>query len=493
MLKGMKITTAEEIGIKSSCVNKFLDVLENNNIRMHSFLLMRDGKIGAEGYWKPYTEETTHRMYSVTKSFVGTAIGALADEGKISLDDKIVKFFPDLVSDNVHPYIKEATIRNLLMMCTMYSKPTYNFGENNWLESYFTAEPDHPAGTVFNYDSSGSYVLSAIVKRVTGKPFDEYLMEKILLKLGYEPSRKCIKGPDGESWGGSGLVITTRELAALANLYYNKGSFDGEQLLSKEFCEEAVKPLVVNCVDGSDYSYHKGYGYQIWILKDNAFFFNGMGGQMAIVFPDTGLIFACTADIQGNPCGKHQIFEALWNEIKDKIEEPMPIDEYASEKLRERCKKLTPKPLDGASYSETEKLIDGKKYILDSNPMGISEICFSFNKDFGKIEYKTPRGNKEIHFGRKNFLEGIFPETHYPGEQLNEEIGREYRSICSASWADKNTLIVSVHILDDYVGNITMTFGFNENKIGVSMKKYAQFFLDEYNGFAGGKTIDFTI
>ena len=194
----MKIATAEEIGIKSSCVNKFLDVLEKNNIRMHSFLLMRNGKIGAEGYWSPYTKDTPHRMYSVTKTFVGTAIGVLADEGKISLDDKIVDFFPDLVPDNVHTYIKEATVRNLLTMCTMYSKPTYNYGDDKWLASYFSATPDHPAGTVFNYDSAGSYVLGAIVKRVTGKAFDEYLMEKILLKLGYDSHRRCLKGPDGE-------------------------------------------------------------------------------------------------------------------------------------------------------------------------------------------------------------------------------------------------------------------------------------------------------
>lgn len=490
MLEGMKIVTAEEIGIKSSYVENFLDVLENNNIRMHSFLLMRDGKIGAEGYWKPYTAETTHRMYSVTKSFVATAIGVLVDEGKITLDDKIVKFFPDLVPDNVHPYIKEATIRNLLTMRTMYSKPTYDFSNNNWLESYFIAEPDHPAGTVFNYDSSGSYVLGAIVKRVTGKAFDEYLMEKILVKIGYDTSRRCLKGPDGEGWGGSGLIITTRELAALANLYYNKGTFNGEQLLSKEFCEEAVKPLVVNCVDGSDYSYHKGYGYQIWILKDNAFFFNGLGGQMAIVFPDTGLIFACTADIQGNPYGKHQIFDALWNEIKDKLKKPMSVDKDASEKLRKRCANLTPKPFDGERYSETEKYICGKKYVLDHNPMEITEICFSFDDAGGKMEYATPRGNKEICFGRKEFLEGTFPETHYPGEQLNVEAGREYRSICSATWADKNTLIVSVHIIDDYVGNLTMVFGFDDNKIGISMKRHAQFFLDEYNGFAGGKMVE---
>lgn len=487
MLPGMKMSTPEEIGLKSSHVENFLDVLEKNNIRMHSFLIMRDGKIGAEGYWKPYTADTPHRMYSVTKSFVATAIGALADEGKISLDDKVVKFFPDLVPEDVHPYTKEATIRNLLMMSTMHSKSTYDFGMENWLESYFITAPDHPAGTVYNYDSCGSYTMGAIVRRVTGKNFDEYLMEKMLSKLGYDPSRRCLQGPDGERWAGSALVITTRELAALANLYYNKGEFNGEQLLSKEFCEEAVKPLAVNCVDGSDYSYYRGYGYQIWVLKDNTFFFNGLGSQMAIVFPDTGLIFACTGDTQGNPCGKHQIFDALWNTLAANLKDPMPPDEQAAAKLRERCENLKPKPFDGTKHSETEKRIAGKTYVLDKNPMGISDIRFTFTDTDGKMEYTTPRGKKEICFGLKEFKESLFPETHYPGERLGTPANRMYRCINSASWADENTLIISVHIIDDFVGNLTMTFGFRENKIGITMRKYAQFFLDEYNGFAGGR------
>jgi len=487
MLSDIRILTAEEIGLKSEYVENFLDNLEKNRVHMHSFLIMRDGKIGAEGYWYPYTKDTTHRMYSVTKSFVAVAIGLLADEGKISLDDKVVSFFPDLVPENVHPYIADATIKNLLTMSTMYSKSTYDIDMSEWLKSYFTSKPDHPPGTMYFYDSCGSYTLGAVVKRVTGKFFDEYLDEKIFRKLGFAPGRYCLTGPDGERWAGSGLLITTRELAAFANLLLNDGVHNGERLISHKFVSEATSKQVMNRNDGADYAYWCGYGYQIWILRDNAFCFNGLGGQLAIAFPDKGVVFACTADVQGNPVGKNMIFDALWSEIIAKLDAPMQANSDASETLRKRCENLKMQPFEGEAHSQTEKRIGGRKYILNENPMGISDLKLTFEENCGTIEYTTPRGKKELCFGLMEFIESRFPETHYPGDRLKTPANRMYRCINSGSWADENTFVINTGIVDDFVGNMTTVIAFKNDEIGISMHKYAQFFLDEYHGYAGGK------
>jgi len=483
----MEFKTAESIGIKSEYIERFLDVIEENNIPLHSFMFMKDGVVGAEGYWKPFKADMPHRMYSVTKSFTAMAIGVLADEGKISLDDKIIKFFPDLVLDDVHPYIAETTIKNLLMMSTAYSKSTYSIKMKDWLKSYFTSIPDHPAGTIFNYDSCGSYVLGAIVKRVTGKPFMEYLGEKVLESIGFEKGRRCLEGPDGESWAGSGAIITTRELALFAQLLMNKGNFEGKQLISEKFVKEATTSQINNRIDGSDYNYFCGYGYQIWIMRDNAFHLNGMGGQLALGFPETGLIFVCTADVQAqNVRGKHVIYDALWNEVISKLGEDTPENEVADRRLKERCENLKLQVTDGENHSDFEKEVQNVTYRLYENPMGISEFKLTFKGEKGNFCYKNPRGEKVISFGMGEFTEEIFPEEHYPGERLLVPAGRGYKTANCAKWIEKDTLLIRVCTVDDFIGTLTIIISFKGDEVGIKMTNAAQFFFDEYEGFAGG-------
>lgn len=484
----MKKVTAEEIGIKSEYVYEFIDELERNQLCMHGFLLMRDGMIGAEGYWKPMTQEMPHRMYSATKSFVSAAIGVLADEGRISLDDRIIDYFPDLLpKEGPHPYLECTTIRNLLMMSSCYSYSTYNIKMKDWLKSYFNSVPDHPSGMIFSYDSCGTYVLAALVKRVTGQDFLEYLMEKVLLKIGFSSERKCLEGPDGELWAGSGLLITLRELAAFAKLLLDGGKAGGEQLISEEYVKAATTRQIANRTDGSNYNYHCGYGYQIWIMRDDAFYLNGAGGQMAICFPNTGLIFACTADVQGNPQGKHQIYEALWNKIVTRLEAPMPVDERSSKRLEKRCRELTMQPIEGEAYSVIQEKIKGRVYDLDENPMGIQDLRVDFAQGKGILTYSTLRGEKSLTFGMAKYVEDKFPETHYPGQRLGCPAGREYRCVNCGAWIQENILVIRTNTIDEFVGNLTIVLSFGGDKIAVRMQKNAQFFLDEYKGFTGGR------
>jgi len=486
-----KQVTAEEIGIRSQYVLDMIDELEENQLCMHGFLLMRNGVIGAEGYWKPVTQDEPHRMYSATKTFVAAAIGVLADEGKISLDDRVVDSFPDLLPEGgAHPWLARATIRNLLMMSTCYSRPTYDIDIKDWLKSYFHAKPDHLPGMLFHYDSCGSYVLGALVKRVAGKDFWEYLKEKVLLKIGFAPERKCLEGPDGELWAGSGLLITLREMAAFAQLLLDGGRANGEQLISESFVREATSKRIANRTDGANYSYSDGYGYQIWTTKDGAFYLNGAGAQFAICFPRTGLLFACTADVQGNPQGKHQIFEALWKNVVKRLEDPLPPDAQASTRLENRCRTLVIPPIEGEAYSAVQEAVHGKVFVLEKNPMEIGQVQLTFEGKTGVLAYTTPRGAKKLKFGMGEYLETTFPETHYPGHRLGCPANREYRCVNCGAWLQERTLAIRTEILDEFVGNLTMVLSFNGEEISIEMHKAAQFFLDEYQGYASGKLVD---
>lgn len=146
----------EDVGISSTGLISFARKLEYNNLPMHSIIVMRHGKICMESYYAPYTKDTLHRMFSVTKSFVSLAIGLLADEGRISLDDHIADYFPEKQPETgVHPYMQMLTIRQMLTMRTCHDVNAYKIGGSpDWVGSFFTVTPDHVPGTNFSYDTA---------------------------------------------------------------------------------------------------------------------------------------------------------------------------------------------------------------------------------------------------------------------------------------------------------------------------------------------------
>ena len=255
----------ESVGIPSAEIEACIRELEAQELYMHSFMVIRYGKIVAEGYWKPFDKDFRHRMYSVSKSFVTGAIGLLLEEEKIKLSDRVCTYFPEYPEESLHPYVKDTTIRDLLIMATPYEL-SYSFEITEWVESFFTGKPNKPAGTVFCYDTTASFMLNVLVERITGKPYMEYLYDKILYKLDFSQNVKCIKSPDGYSWGGSGVLCTTLDLAKYAYIFLKGGKVNGEQLISESFVKEAISKQIESDTFGHGGNIYTamGYGYQIY-------------------------------------------------------------------------------------------------------------------------------------------------------------------------------------------------------------------------------------
>ncbi|MBK6976472.1 MAG: beta-lactamase family protein [Cytophagaceae bacterium] len=88
-------STPEAEGIPSSAIIKFLEAAEKSNVEFHSMMIVRHGKVVAEGWWNPYRSDLRHTMYSCSKSFTATAVGLAVSEGKLKVTDKVISFFPD--------------------------------------------------------------------------------------------------------------------------------------------------------------------------------------------------------------------------------------------------------------------------------------------------------------------------------------------------------------------------------------------------------------
>ena len=474
----------EQLGIPSAAILKFIDKLESEQLCMHGFLLVRKGKMAAEGYWAPYTRSSMHRMYSVSKSFVSLAIGLMADEGKISLDDYAVNYFKDKAPENVHPYIAETTIRNLLMMATPHSATSYTRLDSDWAYTFFNKKPSHPPGTIFSYDTAATVILNTIVERVSGVPFLEYMRDKLLDPVGFSKETWCIKTPEGTSWGGSGVICTLTDMAKLAFVCMNKGRWGDMRLISENYAAEATSKQIDNSIIGAN-----GYGYQMWIEKDNGFSFRGLGSQMSLCYPEKDLLFACTADTQGIAFADKVIIDSFREEILHKIKDyPLPRDDESYDALNERIKSLRILPQVGMKTSSLAGTVSGKWYKLHDNKMKLLRMRLLFEDDEGIWEYENASGVHRLKFGLGKILEESFPETKYFGGQIGISADRCYDCISSAAWVEQHKLNMFVYITDIHLGSLKITFSFkdNGNEISVLMVKAAEWFLDEYVGFAGG-------
>lgn len=217
----------ESVGISSEKISAYYKMLEKNRFNVHSIVMAKGNKIFTEMYKKPFNANTVHRMYSETKSFVGIAVAQLAADRKISLDDKIVDYFPDKLPPDLSPYIKMQTIRHMLTMQTFTTGIGW-LGQNvtDRLKHYFSLRAEKCPGTVFHYDSEGSFVLGALIERVTGMTFLDYLRQKCLDKIGFSKEARCLKTPDGYAWSDSALLCTTRDMLLFGRLIANEGKWN---------------------------------------------------------------------------------------------------------------------------------------------------------------------------------------------------------------------------------------------------------------------------
>lgn len=482
-----KKATPESVGISSANIIKMLKNFEKHNIPMHSMLIARGDKLIYEGYWEPMKAEDNHRMYSQTKSYVGTAVSQLIAEGKLKLDDKIIDYFPESLPEKVHPYLAAQTIGHMLDMHTCFTGCNwFELHNGDRVKCYFAMEPSHYPGTVFHYDSTGSFILGALVQKITGKTFLEYLKEKCLDKIGFSKNSKALTCPGGFAWGDSALLCTPMDMLLFGRLLANKGEWNGEQLLDRKAVEETTAVERTCGARSYEFSSH-GYGRQVWRTYEDSFSFFGMHNQFMIHNPKTDITFVCTAGCQRGSSGlaKEVIYGSLFDLIVDEAKDTALPESDAYNKLLSLTKDLKLTTAIGNTTSSIVDEINGKTFKMCDNPMGLKEFTIKLDGDKGEFNYVNAQGEKTIKFGLLENVLQQFPETGYSkeiGGIISE--GNTYLCAASAAWTNDNKFKLLVQIIDEYIGILDVIVGFNDGKAVVEMIGDAEDFLKEYNGCA---------
>ncbi|GAA1986194.1 hypothetical protein GCM10009817_29680 [Terrabacter lapilli] len=299
-------STPSDQGVDAAGVLAFVDAAERGDLGLHSLMVVRHGHVVAEGWWAPYAASRVHLAYSLSKTVTATAVGFLVQEGRLSLDDPVLDHFPDLDRSAVAEGWQQVRVRHCLSMTVGHEEDAWghvfdrmsgsDFGdEGDWVPRVFATRPTREPGTVFAYNQVATYLLAVIVRRVAGVGVAEFLRPRLLDPLGL-PDIPWHRDPLGRELGFTGSHLTTEGIASIAQLYLDRGRWDGRQLLSEAWVEEATRAFgPLNEDPGAEEDWRRGYGYSFW-MQLHGFRGDGAFGQFLIVLPEQDAVVAITAE-----------------------------------------------------------------------------------------------------------------------------------------------------------------------------------------------------
>ena len=360
-MEPLTISTPEAEGISSQAILDFVDAVESRIDALHSMMLLRHGKVIAQGWWYPYRADHRHRLFSLSKSFTSTAIGFAVTEGHLSIDDRVVDFFPEDLPPKVSDHLARMRIRHLLTMTTGHEEDSLpamgQDPEGNWVRAFLRQPVPRQPGTHFLYDTGATYMLSAIIQKIMGIPLLAYLRPRLLDPLGIEDAtwETC---PRGINTGGYGLSVRTEAIARFGQFYLQGGEWAGEQLLPASWIREATARQVSNAPYESP-DWEQGYGYQFWRCRHNAYRGDGAFGQFCLVMPDQDAVLAITAgtgDMQG-------VLDLVWDHLLPAMApHSLPQNPEGASRLAARLANLQLTPVAGAASTSVAQRILGGRY-----------------------------------------------------------------------------------------------------------------------------------
>lgn len=299
----------EREDVDPSGIEGFLDEVERRGLGLHSMMLLRHGRVVAEGWWHPWRRDRPHMMFSLSKSFTSAAVGFAVSEGRLRLDDPVLGFFPEERSAGPASGTDALSVRHLITMSTGHRADPLDRIRRlgpNWVHGFFQIPLDGPPGSPFVYNNSATHMLAAIVERVSGQTLTDYLMPRLFEPLAIARPR-WDAAPNGTTLGFSGLRLLTEDVAAFGQMLLQGGTYGGRPVLDPEFVAMATRKQVENAPHASP-DWAAGYGFQFWMCRHGAFRGDGAYGQFCVVIPAVDAVLAMTSgsqDLQG-------ILDAAW-------------------------------------------------------------------------------------------------------------------------------------------------------------------------------------
>lgn len=329
-LEGDSLPRTECPAELNDSAKSFLAGMEAQSLDMHSVMIVQHGKVLYEHWQSEGKPDEPHVLNSVSKTFTSIAVGMAVEEGKIKLEDKLISYFPENLPKTSSKNLENIKVRDLLTMTCGHD--TDHTGEMqkmdstiNWVSQFLSYPVEHIPGSYYCYNSVGTFMLSAIVQKVTGQTLDEYLKPRLFEPLAIKNVR-WDTNPQGICYGGWGLFLVTEDLAKVGQLILQKGKWNGKQLISEKWVTEmtgrqtdsrqagmTAEEMVLAGMTIENCDWLQGYGYQMWRCRNNAVRADGARGQYIIVMPDQDAVISMTSMIENADMQKQ--LNLVWNHL----------------------------------------------------------------------------------------------------------------------------------------------------------------------------------
>jgi CubicO group peptidase (beta-lactamase class C family) len=441
----LKRSSPEAEGIPSSAVLDFIRALEHHSHpldALHGLMLLRHGNVAAEGWWAPYGPQFPHSLYSLSKSFTSSAIGLAVTEGLLTVDDPVLKFFPDDAPANPSENLKAMRVRHLLAMNTGHKEDTTEhvfqdlhqlnlFGlevrpkantsghvpgakDDNWPRVFLSLPVEYQPGTWFVYNTAATYMLSAIITKLTGESLLDYLRPRLFDPLRIEnPTWET--GPRGVCLGGTGLHIKTEAIARFGQLYLQKGSWDGKRILKEEWIAEATQAVSDNSNTQTNPDWTVGYGYQFWRCRHDCYRADGAFGQFCIVMPEQDAVLAMIGGVRE----MQVVLDKVWEHVLPAMQpQALPADPQAYGALCDKLAALSlPLPV-GQPASPRAEQWSGKTVQLESDDLLPESVAIRFGDERCTLIVRDERGEHAVQVGYATWLKGTTDMRGYGAEPV---------------------------------------------------------------------------
>jgi CubicO group peptidase (beta-lactamase class C family) len=395
--------------IASKQMNSFIQKCFEANVNIRSLVIYQDNELLADIGISPYQSSDIQQVYSISKSFTTTAIGLLYDQGLIDLNKLVVDIFPEESPKDLSDFLRKMKVKHLLSMNTGHELDTTSriLLSSNPIAGFLSLPIEFEPGTHFTYNTGASYILSAIVTKITGKSLHDFLMEHLFHHLDIKNS---YWGCDsyGIHLGGFDLHISNLDINKLGRLYLNEGVYNGMQLLSREW----IKLATSNVSDTSIYDYSvdwkAGYGFQFWMNHEQGFRADGAYGQICLVDPSKKIVFSMLSETN-NMQNEITLMKELLNDIsvgslhQDIVSNYYPPLSSTANKYLFCLKLISMLKPNQWTFQKIEISRQDKRIVLEFNHEGGAFQLVAGNGENIYNRFFAPR------FVRKLFFDSIYP------------------------------------------------------------------------------------
>lgn len=375
--------------MQSDVLADMLERIRWNDYQIHSVLIVRNGHLVVDAHFRSRWKGQRHASYSVTKSVMSALIGIAIDKGHIAgVRTPVLDFFPERPVSNIDTRKRAMTLEHLLTMTTgLKCRDSYRYGWAGYMKMYHSRDwtqfvldlPMEAApGEKFEYCNGASFLLSAILAKVTKTDVLEFAKTHLFAPLGIKDV-SWSRGSRKIRNGCCGLSLTPRAMAKFGWLFLNKGMWNGRQVISSQWVGRATRRHV-------DASLFDHYGYQWWGDARGYYMAVGYKGQRIFVIPEKNMVAVFTGNLEGSTALAPKRLLDKFIIPAAKSDAPLP----PNRKQRMRLAGLIATSADGPAAHHVSK----RKHVWHNPADGTAHDGIFVRRSRPAFQFKYPLGSR---------------------------------------------------------------------------------------------------